>query len=66
MKQLVILIRIKPMFFNYSNRTEIGKLNQTKEVLVNWHYNIDDTDMYSSGVRFSKLINIPFEFTELK
>ena len=44
----------------------LEKLNQTKEVLVSWHYNIDDTDMYASGVRFSKLINIPFEFTELK
>lgn len=66
------VFNFKLEYFNTASAKQIAKvililekLSKTKEVLVNWHYNKDDTDMYASGVRFSKLINIPFQLTEL-
>lgn len=65
------VFNFKLEYFNTASAKQLAKiiiilekLNQTKEVIINWHYNKDDTDMHASGVRFSKLINIPFEFTE--
>lgn len=29
-------------------------------LIVNWHYDKDDEDLYESGVGFSSLVNLPF------
>ena len=39
----------------------LEKLNEKVFVQVVWKYKKDDNDMMSSGVRFSKLLNIEFE-----
>jgi hypothetical protein len=43
----------------------LQELAQTNDVLIRWHYLKDDADMHSSGLRFSKLLKIPFEFIEM-
>ena len=42
----------------------LEKLAKQKKVLIKWHYNKEDTDMLSSGKRYSKLIKLDFEFIE--
>ncbi len=39
----------------------LEKLNEKVFVQVVWKYKKDDNDMMSSGVRFSKLLNLEFE-----
>ncbi len=65
------LFNFKLEYFNTASAKQIAKillllekLSKTKDVLICWHYNKEDTDMYASGTRFSKLINIPFKFIE--
>ncbi|MBS0010144.1 MAG: DUF1987 domain-containing protein [Bacteroidales bacterium] len=33
------------------------------EIIINWHYEPDDTDMLEAGKEMSKIAKIPFEFT---
>ena len=35
---------------------------QKSKVKIHWHYDSEDTDMLSSGERFSKMSTVPFEF----
>ncbi len=58
-------------YFNTSTAKQIAKLliffeklSSKSKVLVRWHYDKDDIDMFDSGARYSKLININFEFIE--
>lgn len=40
------------------------ELSANSEVLVKWHYSKQDEDMFTTGLRFSKLINVNFEMIE--
>jgi hypothetical protein len=60
-------------YFNTSSAKQIAKIlliiqemAKTNEVLIKWHYSKNDLDMKESGIRFSKLINVNFEFIETK
>ncbi len=62
---------IKLEYYNTATAKQIAKLlmllekvSSKSEVTVRWHYDKDDIDMYDSGARYSKLINIHFEFIE--
>ncbi len=66
------VFNFKLEYFNTASAKQLARLiivleelNKTKEVLINWYYHKEDTDMYASGLRFSKLLNIPFEFHEM-
>lgn len=56
-------------YFNTASAKQIAKillvlknLSENNEVSINWHYKEEDNDMLASGLRYSKLININFEF----
>jgi len=34
------------------------------EIIINWHYESDDTDMFEAGKEISKIAKMPFEFTK--
>lgn len=66
------IFNFKLEYFNTASAKQLAKillelqeLAQTNDVLIRWHYLKDDTDMHASGVRFSKLLKIPFEFIEI-
>jgi hypothetical protein len=44
--------------------TLLSQLAKEKRVSIKWHYDKGDKDMRSSGERFSKLCNLPFELVE--
>jgi hypothetical protein len=59
-------------YFNTASAKQLAKvllfleeLSRTNDVLIKWFYLKDDTDMQASGVRFSKLLKMPFEFVEM-
>ncbi|MCX7954423.1 MAG: DUF1987 domain-containing protein [Bacteroidales bacterium] len=59
-------------YFNTASAKQIAKIllelqeiSKIAKVNVCWYFAKDDTDMYASGLRFSKLLNIPFEFHEM-
>lgn len=41
------------------------ELSQKNQVVINWYYSKADTDMMSSGERYSKLLNFPFNIIEM-
>jgi len=56
-------------YFNTASAKQIAKillvlkkLSENNDVAINWHYKEEDNDMLASGLRYSKLININFEF----
>lgn len=49
----------KQIFRLISLLEEVAKKSKTK---IHWHYDREDTDMLSSGERFSKMSTVPFEF----
>ena len=56
-------------YFNTSSSKQIAKIllileeiSKKSEVLVKWFYAENDRDIHSSGIRYSKLINIKFDF----
>ncbi|MGQ9846042.1 MAG: DUF1987 domain-containing protein [Bacteroidales bacterium] len=66
------IFNFKLEYFNTASAKQLAKIllilqeiAQNHEVLIRWHYLKDDTDMHASGVRFSKLLKIPFEFIEM-
>ncbi|HNV94941.1 MAG TPA: DUF1987 domain-containing protein [Bacteroidales bacterium] len=66
------IFNFKLEYFNTASAKQLAKvllvlqeLAQTNDVLIRWHYLKDDADMHSSGLRFSKLLKIPFEFIEM-
>lgn len=59
-------------YFNTASAKQIAKIllelqeiSKISKVSIVWYFAKDDTDMYASGLRFSKLLNIPFEFREM-
>ncbi|RLD64644.1 MAG: nuclear pore complex subunit [Bacteroidetes bacterium] len=42
----------------------LEKLSENKEVVIKWYYQKEDTDMYASGLKYSKLIDLPFELIQ--
>lgn len=61
---------IKLKYFNTSSAELIlyifDKLkmiqDKGKEVLVSWHYHINDSDMKEAGEDYAELVELPFEF----
>lgn len=58
-------------YFNTASAKQIAKilfilekLNEKVDVLITWKYKKDDVDMMSSGLRFSKLLNVEFQIQE--
>lgn len=58
-------------YFNTSSAKQIAKIlllleNMAKinKVVINWYYKKEDTDMLSSGTRFSKLIDLDFNLID--
>ena len=43
----------------------LHELSKSNEVIINWYYSKGDTDMLSSGERYSKLLNFPFNMVEM-
>lgn len=39
----------------------LGDIAKSEKVIIKWHYDEGDKDMYASGERFSKLCGMPFE-----
>ncbi len=66
------VFNFKLEYFNTASAKQLAKvllilqeIAQHNDLLVRWHYLKDDTDMQASGIRFSKLLKIPFEFIEM-
>ncbi|MBK8805538.1 MAG: DUF1987 domain-containing protein [Bacteroidales bacterium] len=60
-------------YFNTASAKQIAKvllllekLSKKTKVLIIWRYKAEDTDMQSSGVRYSKLLDVEFELQEVK
>jgi len=65
------VFNLKLEYYNTATAKQIAKilmllekLSTKCEVKVRWHYDKDDIDMFTSGSRFAKLINLDFEFVE--
>lgn len=41
-----------------------GLVDEGKEVVIRWHYAVDDEDMQEAGRLYSDLVDIPFEHVE--
>jgi len=65
--------------FSYFNTSSAKKLNEIIHIIVkikqqfpdyllsvNWFYEKGDDDMLNSGKDFSKMLNYPFKFSEMK
>ena len=67
------IVNFKLEYFNTSSAKQLAKILLLLEkmsvkghkVVINWHYQKEDTDMYASGNRFSKLISLNFSFIEM-
>jgi hypothetical protein len=58
-------------YFNTASAKQIAKIllileniAKKQNVAINWYYKKEDSDMLSSGTRFSKLIDLNFSFIE--
>jgi hypothetical protein len=49
----------KQIFRVISALEEVAKKSKVK---IHWHYDAEDTDMFSAGERYSKMTTVPFEF----
>lgn len=59
-------------YFNTASSKQIFKillllteLSRENEVVISWYYNKEDSDMLSSGERFSKLLQLKFNLVEI-
>ena len=63
------ILELRMKFFNTSTSkclfTIFRKMedlkNKGKEVIISWYYELEDTDMYESGVDFQQMIKVPFK-----
>jgi hypothetical protein len=69
--QAVTILEFKLEYFNTSSAKQIAKLlllfeknSGNTDITIRWHYEKDDIDMYTSGTRYAKLLNIKCEFIE--
>ena len=60
-------------YFNTASAKQIAKvllmlekLSEKIDIQIIWKYRKDDVDMMSSGLRFSKLLNMEFEIREVE
>ncbi len=67
------VVEFKLEYFNTSSAKQIAKillllqkLAENNNVLIKWYYSSSDSDMHSSGIRYSKLVKVNFEFIEIK
>jgi len=65
------IVNFKLEYFNTASAKQIAKvllqlfeISKNAKVKINWHYDKNDSDMLASGQRYSKLINLDFEFIE--
>jgi hypothetical protein len=65
------VFNFKLEYFNTSSAKQIAKLllileklAASHKVAINWYYKKEDADMLASGTRFSKLIDLNFNFIE--
>jgi len=65
------MFEFKLEYFNTASAKQIAKIllvleniGKKKNVVVNWYYKKEDADMLSSGTRFSKLIDLNFNFID--
>ncbi|MBE9469404.1 MAG: DUF1987 domain-containing protein [Bacteroidetes bacterium] len=42
----------------------LEKLSEISKVTIKWYYQKEDTDMYASGLKYSKLMDLTFELIE--
>tara|TARA_B100000809_G_scaffold132720_1_gene130502 strand:- start:886 stop:1260 length:375 start_codon:yes stop_codon:yes gene_type:complete len=69
--ETVLELRMK--FFNTSTSkclfTIFRKIEELKingnEASINWYYQLEDTDMYESGLDFQQMIKVPFKIEKL-
>ncbi len=69
----VTIVNFKLEYFNTSSAKQLAKIlllleklsEKGHKIVINWHYQKEDTDMYASGNRFSKLISLNFSFIEM-
>lgn len=67
------IMSFKLEYFNTSSAKQLAKVlllleklsEKGHKVVINWYYQKEDTDMYASGNRFSKLISLNFSFIEM-
>lgn len=67
------IMNFKLEYFNTSSAKQLAKIllileklsEKGHKVIINWYYQKEDTDMYASGNRFSKLISLNFSFIEM-
>jgi len=66
------VVDFKLEYFNTASAKQIAKvllklleISKKAKVKINWYYDKNDTDMLASGQRYSKLINLEFEFIEI-
>ncbi len=59
-------------YFNTASSKQLFKLfvllqelSKKNEVIIHWYYNNGDTDMLSSGERYSQLLDFPFDMVEM-
>ena len=67
------IVNFKLEYFNTSSAKQIAKillilqkLAENSNVLIKWYYSANDSDMHSSGIRYSKLVKVNFEFIEIQ
>jgi len=67
-----ITVQIKLEYFNTASSKQIAKLFlllenyiEDNNIVVKWHYEKEDNDMYISGSQYSKFLNLKFEFIEI-
>ena len=67
------IVDFKLEYFNTSSAKQIAKillvlqkLAENNNVLIKWYYSVNDSDMHSSGIRYSKLVKVKFEFIEIQ
>lgn len=65
------IVDFKLEYFNTSSAKQIAKillilqkLSETNDVIIKWYYSSNDSDMHSSGLRYSKLVKVQFELIE--
>lgn len=65
------VFEFKLEYFNTSSAKQLAKIllvleNMAKKnkVVINWYYKKEDADMFASGTRFSKLIDLNFNLIE--
>lgn len=65
------VFNFKLEYFNTASAKQLAKillilenLAKKSKVIINWYYKKEDTDMFASGTRFSKLIDLNFNLIE--